>query len=566
MRVLVRAFFEQFFAGDESASDAQRRQTIFYTAAFLLAPGVFLMMELFPSFEWALIQARVGRGPAGYIDDLRAWIAFLFTTYSMTASGLVTVFAWDALTFGRRDAMVLGPLPLQQRTLLAAKLAALGALLLAGSLPITITNAAMFAMETADPAGIIGLFRYFIAIFLATFGAAFFGFALVVCARGAISLAGGSRFASRCGPPLQFVCIVCLLSLVIFCPFVLNVRFQSAGFTNAMPSAWFVGVFEQLRGSRRAFDAQFPFMMLARRATAWTPIVAAAASAFSVVEFRRQMRFSLAPPALPGILEGAPIGRRLARLIAGGNHAAAATADFILLTLARHRARMAPIASDAAVAVAIVIAGLSSNTPNVDALVRPRTAVLWMPLVVGYWMTIGLRRSFFAPSEPAGEWTFRVNGTSNGVWPAVRAAMIAFLVLRTLALSALLVPLIGWRLASWHAVVVVVLMVLLAEIAALGVNHVPFTRRAAPAPAAAARWTLCIAGMFAFAYLPVRIELLFGISAPTLVMVGAAVAATVVLELSGRRRSATRREPPPDDVGEMEVSELAVLSLTGGRR
>jgi len=568
VRDLVHAFFEQFFADDASASEAQRRQTIFYTGAFLAAPGVFLMLELFPEFQSALIRERLGRGPVGYVDDLRAWIGFLFTTYSMAAAGLVTVLAWDSLTFGRRDAMVLGPLPLRQRTILAAKLGALGALLLAGALPITTVNAAMFAMETAGAAGIVGFVQYFIAIFLATFGAAFLGFALVVCARATVSLAGGSDFAARCGPPLQFLCVVCLLSLVIFCPFVLRVPFLSAGFTNAMPPAWFVGVFEQLRGSPRAFDPAFPFLMLARRAAAWTSMAAGAAVAFSVVEFRRQMRFSLAPPASPGILGSASIGRWLARLIAGGNQAAAATADFVLLTLARHRARMAPIAIHAALAATIVIAGLSNDTRTLGALFRPRTALLWMPLVVGFWMTIGLRRSFLASSEPGGEWTFRVNGTASDVWPAVRAAMIGFLVPRTLALTATLIPLIGWRLTAWHAVVVGVLMVLLAELAALGIDHVPFTRRAAPAPAAAARWTLCIAGMFAFAYVPARLVLLFGPSAPCVVLVAVAGATSVGLELFGRRRSARRSEPQPVDQDTEEVGDsgLAVLGLTAASR
>jgi len=41
------------------------------------------------------------------VDDLLAWIAFLFTTYSMVSTGFITVLAWDSLTFDRRDAMTL---------------------------------------------------------------------------------------------------------------------------------------------------------------------------------------------------------------------------------------------------------------------------------------------------------------------------------------------------------------------------------------------------------------------------------------------------------------------------
>ena len=45
----------------------------------------------------------------------------------MVTVGLIAAFVWDALDFEHRDAMVLGPAPLRARTILGAKIAALGA-------------------------------------------------------------------------------------------------------------------------------------------------------------------------------------------------------------------------------------------------------------------------------------------------------------------------------------------------------------------------------------------------------------------------------------------------------
>ena len=64
------------------------------------------------------------------------------------------------------------------------------------------------------------------------------------------------------------------------------------------------------------------------------------------------------------------------------------------------------IAMNAAVGVAIVLAAVVW-VPDLVALARPRMAVLWTPLVLAFWMTVGLRAAFFVPSELPASWTFR---------------------------------------------------------------------------------------------------------------------------------------------------------------
>ena len=313
--VLWRAFFAQFFTSESVTSDVHLRQTIVWVLAFLLPPGVFLMIFMFPEFQAAVIRAKFLRGPASYVDDLLIWIAVLFTTYSMVSTGFITVLAWDALTFNRRDGMVLGGLPLKPCTILGAKLAALGSFVLAGSISINLLNSAVFALETSDQAGGAVLIKHFLSFLCATVGAGVFISAALVMVRAVVGLLGGPGLASACGPPLQFLFIVGLLCLLIFCPFVLHLSFGSAAFTNALPSVWFAGLFERLRGSPRATDPMF--MVVNRRALIATPIAILGALIVSVAEFRRHMRLAVASPARPGVLGGAAISRTLARLILG---------------------------------------------------------------------------------------------------------------------------------------------------------------------------------------------------------------------------------------------------------
>src|SRR5207249_1527555 len=163
--LLWRLFFAQFFTSESVTSDIQLRERAVWVVAFLMMPVVVIVILLYPEFTAAVIRARVGRGPASYVDDMLEWVAFVLTTYSMAGTGLITVLAWDALTFDRPDAAILGPLPLRRVTMMTAKLAALGTLLAAGALPINLLNAAVFAFATSDLLGGAALVTHFAAIF-----------------------------------------------------------------------------------------------------------------------------------------------------------------------------------------------------------------------------------------------------------------------------------------------------------------------------------------------------------------------------------------------------------------
>jgi hypothetical protein len=569
--VLWRAFVTQFFADESATTEMKVRQAAIWVFAFLLVPGVFLLAAMFPTFENAAIRVKYHRAPEGLVQDLIMWIAFLLTTYSMASTGFIAVLAWDSLTFDRRDAMVLGPLPLKPATILSAKLAALGAFLLAGSLPINTLNALVFALETSNHTGVVIAVRHFTALLLTTIVGSILVFSAIVFARAAIALAGGPRLASACGPPLKFLFAVGLLCLSVFSPFVLKISFESATFTNWMPSAWCVGLFERLRGSPRALDPAFPFIMLARRAIVITAIAVAGALIASVVEFRRHMRQAAAPVSVPGLLGGAHVSRAIAHLIVdprGRDAVARATSDFILLTLARNREQQGLIAVNAALVTALAIAGMSHRTRDLADLMHPRTAVLWVPLLMAYGMTIGVRAAAFVPSEVRAAWAFRHNGPepTPAYWSAARASILAFVLPRTLVVVALLVPLIGWRVAAWHALIVSALVTLLVEIIALTIDFIPFTRAHEPGHARLkTRWYLYVFGLFAFAYWPVRIELAM-LGSPDLVMKMAAVLAGMVaaLEVFGRRQSRRWLLQAREELDDSD--RIAVLNISGVMR
>jgi hypothetical protein len=559
--LLWRLFFAQFFTSESVTSDIHLRERAVWVLAFLLAPCVFIVILLYPEFTAAVIRARVGRGPASYVDDMLEWVAFVLTTYAMAGTGFITVLAWDALTFDRRDAAILGPLPLRRVTLIAAKLAALGALLLAGSIPIDLLNAAVFAFASSDQLGGAVLVTHFAAIFVATVGASVFIFAAIVMLRGAVACLGGPRLASALGSPLQFFFIVALLCVVILCPAVSPTRFMTNARANWLPPAWFTAVFEALRGSPRVFDAEFQLLTLARRA--WMATAITGAVVVSVVEFRRHIDPALARVASGEHLRSARPSRILARVLVGRHAVARATSDFILLTIARNRAQQGPIAINAAIGVAIVIAALSRHARDLSSLMHPRTAVLWIPLVLGYSLAVGVRASFFVPSELPASWVFRVNApeSARAYWSAVRASMMALVVPPALLIAAALtMPLLGWRVAAYHALLVCAMTALLVEVMALTVHHIPFTRAYQPGHAKLkTRWWIYGLGLLAFAYWPARLELRMVGNPVVFVEVVTSIAmAIAVLEWVARRRAGNWSM---DVSAEPDVDSFTVLDL-----
>jgi hypothetical protein len=536
--LLWRLFFAQFFASESATSDIHVRERAVWVLAFLVMPGVFFVILLYPDFAAAVIRARVGRGPASYVDDMLEWIAFVLTTYSMAGTGLITVFAWDALTFDRRDAMILGPLPLRHGTLIVAKLAALGALLLVASVPISLLNAVVFGFATSDQFGAAVFVRHFAAMFVATIGSSSFIFAAIVMIRGTVAWLGGPRVAAALGAPLQFFFVLAVLCLVVLSPAVSSTRFVTNVQANWMPSAWFMGVFEALRGSPRALDPEF--LTLVRRAVIATPIAIAGAATLTLIVFRRQMTFTVASPVLHRPWT-ARLRGMMARVLVGRDAVARGTFDFILLTMARNRAQQAPIAINAAIGVTFVVWALSRRAGDLSSLMHPRTVVLWIPLVVSYWLAIGVRASFFVPSELPASWAFAANApeSAGAYWRSVRASMAAVVLPPTLVITGLVtIPLLGWDVAARHALFVSAMTVLLVELLAQTIHHVPFTRPYLPGYAKLkTRWWMYVVGLVAFALVPARLELRVLDKPLALLEVVTSIAiAIAALDVRGRRR------------------------------
>src|SRR5262245_56514997 len=97
-RILWRNFIEQFTANESATSDLQMRRAIVGVFAFLITPGIYIMMRSLGSFEILRLVAEVRHMPH-LVETRLAQMAVIFVAYSMVTTGLITAFIWDTLVF-----------------------------------------------------------------------------------------------------------------------------------------------------------------------------------------------------------------------------------------------------------------------------------------------------------------------------------------------------------------------------------------------------------------------------------------------------------------------------------
>ena len=494
-----RNFFDQFFSSEAVTSDVRLRQGIIWAMAFLIAPGVSIATRFGAHYQLARIWAPERA------DGLLLMVITLFVSYSCVAIGLIAVFVWDALSFSRRDAMVLGVMPIAGSTVVFAKLAALAAFLGAAHLAINLTTGFLFSVGVAGTIGGVPVLHQLLVHMLVTGLAALFVFSTLVTARGLLGLLS-ARLAAAAAALLQFTFVAGMLCFLLYSVMSATTIKVPVADVSWVPSFWFVGLYERLLGLESP-----AYGSLSARAI-WSVVGASAAAlAVTLASFPIQFQRALTPSPNPSAIGGsARLLRGIAWLAGARRPLARATADFVLITLVRHRAVQTLAAINAAIAAPIIAVGFY-RAGSLDALATARQAILWVPLVVVYWLAVGLRAAFFVPSELPASWTFAVNAPelSRHFRAGVRAAILAVLWPAALAVAALSGVALGWRVAAYHVLFVLMLTTIAAEVALTTITHVPFTQPYPPGHARLrTRWWIYVAGFFAFAYAPVRVELL----------------------------------------------------------
>ena len=432
-----------------------------------------------------------------------------FVLYAMLTSALIAALVWDALLPDDSDQEVIGPLPVEPRTLTAARLTGAAIVGTGFSLAVSVPAAVLFAgASTTHPS-----FGWFPTVVLAhvvsTLAVSLFAFGSLLLLRAAVAALFGPRSSEQLALLLQLVAVISIVGAFFFLPAVVSwlVETMVAGQTTAMlvPPVWFGALYTWVAGtgSIAVHDAALMAAIgLAVVLVATPPVYLLPAR--SVAQRTREHR---------GRRQRRWIGGALGSLIAGLARRAPSRAVivFTVASLLRSQRQLLIVCSYASAGVAIGAGRLAtSGVFGPLATPTPDSSVLLVPLVLMMFLVVGLRSAFLIPADIEANWAFRMSPPTRRA--ARGAALIVTVVLGVMVpvlIFAAIAAWLGWPLAK---VLVaggqqMLFGVALAELALAKWEQVPFACERAPLDGQAkSKWLRFLTGVVVLGFIGSQVQ------------------------------------------------------------
>lgn len=480
-RALVRLFAYRFFDTDIISVRGDLSSLLSQFAALLAALSLVLVLVTGPKYAGLYQHLTAEQLHAAAWADQE----FLIST-SMAIVGVFTLLLWDALFPDRRDCMILGAMPVRIPTVFAAKLVALGAALgLAVVAVNSFTGLVCPFLIVPGASGALDAARDFGAFWLVILLASVFVFLLLLGVQGvALHLLPHAPYM-RWSSLIQTAAFFAVLTLYFLTPPLAHPHALAAPENRLwyalIPSYWFFGLFQVLTGSTNAALAT-----LARRALAGVALVALVAAGTYALAYARQMRRTVEQAGI------APGRARLWRAVAPWTAVARlltrraperAILVFIGRTLARSRQHRLLLAVYAGMGLAYVFSQLAYvlyhfKADNYGALEGRAQTALGIPLILLFFLIVGLRVSFSIPIEVCANWLFRLTDPfgSGAYLNATRMTLLLFAAAPVVAIAVpIYMAVWPWPRALGHAAFLAAFGLLIVELALTGFAKVPFT-------------------------------------------------------------------------------------------
>ncbi|MHB8540387.1 MAG: hypothetical protein ACYDCD_05530 [Candidatus Acidiferrales bacterium] len=475
---LVRHCIERVMhAGDQSVP-GELDFGIGTMLALLAAPGAFAAIFMADKYGTLLRFLRHQAMLDGYAASLPD--EYFFMVLAMVVTGAVAIWKWDALIPDRRDYVNLAPLPIPARHILYANLVAV--LLLASVLALDV-NAASSVLFPLIVCGSQLSLRYTAVFFgthlLSVFLASAFSFFSVLATLGLLMAILPSRVFRRCS-------IYVRCGMVVFLAAVLSTSFltihsiqhlspSSKPLVELLSPVWFLGLCQFLRGV-----ADPAFAPLARTAIIASGIVLILALGSYALCYRRCSTQSYESVTnLSG--EGGLIDRWKLHWVSDlflRSSFERACFRFTLKALFRSENQTLMLGGLTGIGIVLGSQTLYEAALSRSAGALPSRASLSVPLIVSYFLLLGLRFSFDIPATLRANWIFRltINLDTDECVGLARKIMLAFLIPLLLLFCLPAYGLRwGWGLAVIHTAIVAAVCVLLVEILLVRFRKIPFT-------------------------------------------------------------------------------------------
>ncbi len=477
---MVQLFVARIFRGGGDSDSEGLDLGVGLVLTLLALPGGFVSILLFEKYG-TLLQWMRG---ATNIDPIASAIPdeYFFITLSMAVTGAVAVWRWDAIFPDRRDYMNLVPLPISTRTIFFANLVAV--LFLVGLIAVDVNAASsiLFPLVVGATQNAFFFFLRFAAVHaLGVVLASVFSFFAVFSVLGLGMAVLPPRAFKKIAPYVRALVVVYLVTLLCTSfalpDFLRRLAGSPPAWTRLLPSCWFLGLCQSLRG--RADPA---LSALARLALpGFGAVIVTAFCVYAVGYHRHFIRIA-------EMTEGGSAGRaaKRSRLGEGFDRWVLRTPfqkgcfRFVWKTLFRSESHRLVLAAIGGLGLVLASQALLSAFENGEP---PGTAMvsadgLSIPLVLAFFIIVGLRMVFEIPVELRSNWIFRLmlDAEKHECEPLARKVILVSVLPWVLLISFPIYAYVGgWLVGCRHTLVVVTWSLLLTDVVLIRFRKLPFT-------------------------------------------------------------------------------------------
>ena len=477
---MVQLFVTRIFRGGGDSDADGLDLGVGLVLTLLAMPGGFVSLLLLNKYG-TLLQWLRG---IPNVDPLLITLPdeYFFIVLSMTVTGAVAVWRWDAIFPDRRDYMNLVPLPIATRSIFLANLVAV--VFLAGLIAVDVNAASCVlfpAVVEATQKSLLFFVKFGLVHTLVVMLASVFAFFAVFSVLGflmAVLPAGAFRRVSTYIRGVVVVYLVAMLCTSFAVPdFLRGLRGPAPAWTMLTPSCWFLGLCQTLNG--RAGPA---LVQLSRLAFPGFALVAGLALfAYAVSYHRYFVRIAETTEITDtGHASRVSLWGVLLDRVALRTQFQRGCFRFVLTTMIRsepHRLVLTAVGGLGLVLASQALMGAYEGASSVRAAALSPDA-LSIPFILSFLAIVGLRMVFDMPVELRANWIFQLMLDENGQeCERLARKVILILVLPPLLLITFppYVYLEGWIIAGLHTMLAVVWAVLLTNIALVRFRKLPFT-------------------------------------------------------------------------------------------
>ena len=504
--ILARHFFQRLFINDVVFFEEQMKEKIIAILAILAVFTAHLSHMLLWKYTWIP-------------DEGTSWVEKCHVIFFiMIITGFIAVLEWDVIFPDSRDFSNLLSFPVKIRNLFIAKLASLCFFVFLFFLGINSLSTLVFLLYLPQwqSSNLLFSLRFALAHLTSFLAAGFFIFFAIGLLIGILTSLLGYKIFSRISIFLRSLLIIVFISIMVFfsagttgipaLSSFLLLKENNSLFLYLFPPMWFTGLYETLLGNN---DPMFSVLSIFAVLALVVPPFAFYLT--GVLGYRRYiMKMQEAKKRTAHFVRLKKFFLNPFNSVFLRNHIQIAVFYFFEKTLRRSMIHKMGIASYVATSVAIILIILISGAFSIQSLSDVNKALLSIPLVLSFFLLIGIRTIVNIPAANEANWIFKLTEgpDKKDYFSGLKKGIFFFMLLPLFAVLFLFYFFLWkWPLAFYHCLFGMLLSVLLMEVLFINYRKIPFVCSYLPGKAKLhLSWIINIICFLIYAFLMSHIE------------------------------------------------------------